>query len=170
MNQRIVTIVSLLLALVPLTGCSPSSRFYRASSSSMSPTIATGDRFILDQSEQDRTHLHDGDIVAFPREEGAIVIKRILAMPGETISGEDRKIFRDGRQVDEPYLAPANSEQEITPTFPARKVPPGELFVLGDNRDHSFDSRAPEYPPVHLTDVVGKYSLTYWRAGPSKQP
>ncbi len=164
MNQRIATIVSLLLASVSLTGCSPSIRLYRASSSSMSPTIATGDSFVLDQRQQARTNLHDGDIIAFPREEGTIVIKRILAMPGETISGQDRKIFRNGKQVDEPYLAPPDHEQEVTPTFPARTVPPGELFVLGDNRDHSLDSRADEYAPVKLTDVVGKYSLTYWHA------
>ena len=157
-----------LLACLALAGCTDAMHPYSVSSTSMYPTIRPGDRLFIDQTQATRNSLRDGDIIALRRDNDVIVIKRILAMPGETISGQDRKIFRNGKQVDEPYLALPDHEQEVTPTFPARTMPPGELFVLGDNRDHSLDSRADEYAPVKLTDVAGKYSLTYWHAAPAK--
>jgi signal peptidase I len=88
-----------------------------------------------------------------------------MAMPGETIRGDHRKVFRNGKQLDEPYLAPA-TEQDIPAliTFASRTVSPGELFVMGDNRDLSFDSRAAEYPLVKFSDVVGQYRWTYWHS------
>ena len=157
-------LLSPMLFTLALTGCKSGLHAYKVSSTSMSPTINVGDSFLVDQSPAARTNLHDGDIVAFPREEGAVVIKRVLAMPGERIRGEDRKVFRNGKQVEEPYLAPPDNEHPISPSFSERTVPPGELFVLGDNRDRSFDSRAPDYAPVPISAVLGKYTRIYWHA------
>lgn len=151
-----------LYCLFALAGCKTGLHAYSISSASMSPTVNPGDRFFVDQSSAGRANLHDGEIVALRREQDVVVIKRILAMPGETIRGEDRKVFRNGVPVDEPYLAPADKEKNWMPSFPEHKVPPGELFVLGDDRDHSLDSRAPEYAPVRISDVLGEYSYTFW--------
>jgi signal peptidase I len=130
----------------------------------MLPLLRDGNRIFVDEADQARTNLHDGDVVVV-RHGDAIVLKRILAMPGETISGADRKVFRNGKQVDEPYLAPATGEDlPALVTFAPRTVAPGELFVMGDNRDLSFDSRAAEYGPIRLSDVVGQYRWTYWHA------
>jgi signal peptidase I len=130
----------------------------------MLPLLRPGDRIFVDETDQARSDLHDGDIIALRRED-AIVLKRIMAMPGETISGTHRKVFRNGEQLDEPYLAPATSDDmPALITFALRKVDSGELFVMGDNRDRSFDSRATEYAPVRLSDVVGRYRWTYWHA------
>ena len=134
-----------------------------------SPLIQTGDRIVVDESVKARTDLHDGDVIMLRREGDVLVLKRILAMPGEAIRGEDRKVFRNGKQVDEPYLAPpAKDGKAWMASFPTRTVPAGEVFVLGDDRDHSLDSRAPEYAPVKFSDVVGKYSWTYWQGTPSE--
>jgi signal peptidase I len=130
----------------------------------MLPSLHNGDRIFVDESDQARSDLHDGDIIVLRRKD-ALVTKRIMAMPGETISGADRKVFRNGKQLNEPYLAPASGDgMPVLTSFAMRTVGPGELFVLGDNRDISSDSRLPEYGPVHISDVVGKYRWTYWHA------
>jgi signal peptidase I len=133
----------------------------------MLPLLRPGDRIFVDEGDQARSDLHDGDIVALRRND-AIVLKRIVGMPGETISGANRRVFRNGKQLDEPYLAPPTGfDPPALITFAPRTVGPGELFVMGDNRDVSFDSRAAEYAPVRLSDVVGQYRWTYWNASPS---
>jgi hypothetical protein len=69
------------------------------------------------------------------------------------------------QQLDEPYLAPPSGRNEPAPTtFATRTVRSGELLVMGDNRDLSFDSRAAKYGPVRISDVVGKYHWTYRHA------
>lgn len=129
----------------------------------MLPLLHEGDRIFVDQSDAAQSNLHDGDVIVLRRTD-AIVLKRILAMPGETISGTDRKVFRNGKQVDEPYLAsPTADNGPGLTTFAARKVGADELFVMGDNRDRSLDSREPEYV-VRVSDVVGQYRWTYWHA------
>ena len=128
----------------------------------MLPLLRPGDRIFVDQGEKARSDLHDGDVIVVSRND-RIVLKRIVAMPGETISGIDRKVFRNGKQVDEPYLSTARGDGSGgSASFASRTVGPGELFVMGDNRDLSLDSRTAEYGPVRVSDVVGQYRWTYW--------
>ena len=130
----------------------------------MLPHFREGDRIFVDESEQACSNLHDGDVIVLRHGDG-LVLKRVIAMSGETISGVDGKVFRNGKQLDEPYLAPAEVKDFFAPkSFETRTVAPGELFVMGDNRDRSADSRLQNYGPVRLSDVVGKYSWTYWHA------
>jgi signal peptidase I len=150
--------------LLLLGGCRPTDRPYQVSGESMLPSLHPGDRIFVDEAVQARTDLHDGDIIVLRRDDG-VVLKRIMAMPGETISGDHRKVFRNGKQLDEPYIVPATGDDVAgLATFSARTVASGELFVMGDNRDISFDSRVTEYVPVLTSDVVGKFKWTYWHA------
>lgn len=147
-----------------LSGCTAAYHPYQVAGNSMQPLLKQGDRIFVDESPQARADLHDGDIIVI-RRANAIVLKRILAMPGETISGTDRKVFRNGKQIDEPYLAPSTRDDlSALTTFPSKTVAPEELFVMGDNRELSLDSRMSEFAPVKLSDVVGEYRWTYWHS------
>jgi signal peptidase I len=147
-----------------LSGCNAAYHPYQVAGDSMLPLLKPGDRIFVDESSQARSDLRDGEIIVL-RRDNIVVLKRILAMPGETIKGSDRKVFRNGKLLDEPYLVPATGESlAALTTFAEKTVPPGEFFVMGDNRDLSFDSRTPEYAPVRLSDIVGQYRFTYWHS------
>ncbi|MEW6086902.1 MAG: signal peptidase I [bacterium] len=92
-------------------------------------------------------------------------IKRVIALEGETIEIKDKKVFINGRILSEPYKFCA--ESEIQPgDFSARDnfgpytVPEGNLFVMGDNRDKSYDSRM--FGPVPIENIRGKAVFVYW--------
>jgi signal peptidase I len=150
--------------LLSLAGCNISGHAYKVAGDSMSPMLHPGDLIFADLSKNARTNLHDGEVILLHHND-AIVIKRILAMPGETISGDFRKVYRNGNLLGEPYLAPpSTTELPWMISFPPRTLGASEIFVMGDNRDNSLDSRAADYGPVKLSDVVGKYSWIYWHA------
>ena len=103
-----------------------------------------------------------GDIVVFPDPKGEHphLIKRVIATGGQTVDLRNGKVFVDGRQLDEPYTHGQPSEQ-LTPeiSFPF-KVPADSVWLMGDNRTNSGDSR--EFGPVPDSDVIGRAMWTYW--------
>ncbi len=86
-------------------------------------------------------------------------IKRVVALPGETVESRHGQVYINGRRLIEPYLAPDTITSNLAPTM----VPPGRLFVLGDNRSNSSDSRV--FGPVSRASVVGRAVATVWPAG-----
>ena len=86
-------------------------------------------------------------------------IKRVVALPGERVEGLGGKVLVEGRELVEPYLPPGT----VTSDFPAVIVPPRTVFVLGDNRDNSADSRI--FGPVPRSTVVGRAILRVWPLG-----
>ena len=83
-------------------------------------------------------------------------IKRVVALPGERVEGHHGKVLVDGRELVEPYL-PAGT---VTSEFPAVVVPPRTVFVLGDNRANSADSRI--FGPIPRSTVVGRAIVRVW--------
>ena len=83
-------------------------------------------------------------------------IKRVVALPHERVEGHDGKVFVDGRELVEPYL----SEGSVTGDFEPVVVGDGELFVMGDNRDNSADSRV--FGPIRRSTVVGRAVARLW--------
>ena len=83
------------------------------------------------------------------------LIKRVIALPGETIEIRDGRVYINGEALEEPYL-----QQETYGTVPPRVITPGHIFVLGDNRGASNDSRS--FGEVALSNVVGRAWFRYW--------
>jgi signal peptidase I, bacterial type len=112
-----------------------------------------------------------GDIVVFkyPDEPDRDFIKRVIGLPGETIELRNKKVFVNGRPLDEPYVhfltPPSNDYQEVT-SYDVRErfgpvtVPADQYFVMGDNRDNSQDSRYWGFLP--RGHVKGKALMIYW--------
>jgi signal peptidase I len=129
------------------------------------PTIGSVDRALLPIR-----NIRRGDVVVFkyPDEPDRDFIKRVIGLPGETLELRAKKVYIDGKPLDEPYvhfLQPASDAQEIT-RFDVREqygpvtVPAGQYFVMGDNRDNSQDSRYWGFLPGHY--VKGRALMIYW--------
>ncbi|MGA8939497.1 MAG: signal peptidase I [Acidobacteriaceae bacterium] len=153
--------VVLVLAAVPLAIKLGSFHSYRISSNSMAPTLYAGDKIFENEDYYTHHKWADGDLVVF-RHGNLILAKRVSALPGETIEGKGDKLIRNGVALVEPYAvySKENPIPEID-TFALRKVPAGEIFVTGDSRDLSLDSRSADFAPVLISNVLGRVSIVY---------
>jgi signal peptidase I len=168
--------VALLLALVIRTFVVQA---FKIPSGSMLPTLQIGDHILVNKFiygprfEVPLTQLslgqlpgfrepRAGDIVVFiyPRERDKDFIKRIVAVEGQTVETDGRKLLVDGKEVTEPF---AHYEKRDHVEFGPYKVPAGHVFVMGDNRDESYDSRF--WGPVPVEDIKGLAMVIYWSWG-----
>jgi signal peptidase I len=141
---------------------------------SMYPTLKVGDRVIVDKLSYDLHSVHRGDIVVFRRppledQEYADLIKRVIGLPGETISSKNGHVYINGKQLNEPWLPPG--PQSYTGALPGDahpqfnlpgpvKIPAGEYYVMGDNRTDSEDSRY--FGPISGSLIVGRAAAVVW--------
>lgn len=125
--------------------------------SSMEHTLHDGDYLLIDKLSYNIGEPKRFDIVIFPYNEEIYFIKRIIGMPGETIQIKDGKIYINGKELEESYGA----EKMVDGGLASEKITigPGEYFVLGDNRNHSTDSRLDSVGTVTEDEIVGKASF-----------
>jgi signal peptidase I len=160
-------------------------------SGSMEPQLDIGDRVVVSKLAYRLHHPRRGDIVVFdcpPRapqgcptgDHGALparavrglleaiglrqpsteeYIKRVIGLPGDTVEGRSGVVFVDGRQLREPYLPTGT----VTSDFPRTTVGPGQLWVMGDNRGNSSDSRV--FGVIQRSKVVGRAIVRVWPPG-----
>ncbi len=134
----------------------------RVSSGSMSPTVCTGDVVLLDRFRPVRG-LGTGDIVSFPSPaDGTETLKRVVAVGGQRVAIADAVLVVDGQPVTEPYVDAASVDGVY---FGPVTVPVGTVFVMGDDRELSIDSR--RWGPVDLTTIDGRLLSTVWSSCPS---
>jgi signal peptidase I len=130
-------------------------------SESMEPTLVKGDRVLVNRFEYRFTDPKPGDVVVFhpPIAPDEDYIKRVVAVGGDTVEVKDSTLYVNGVAQEEPYL----KEQSIRGIFPEETVPEGYVFVMGDNRNRSGDSRV--FGPVKLDSILGGGFLVYWPPG-----
>jgi signal peptidase I len=142
-------------------------------SASMTPTLGVYDRILVQKAFFTWRDAREGDIVVFshppldhcsgPQDD---LVKRVIALPGQTIYSAGNTIYVDGRPLAEPYLPKYDPLGPPIPNATSQhpyRVPPGELYVMGDDRANSCDSRY--WGPIKGSSIIGKAVLDIWRNG-----
>jgi signal peptidase I len=147
---------------------------YKIPSGSMIPTLLVGDYILVNRLAYGLRipyykyifrwgEVKRGDVIVFvfPEDPSKDFIKRVIALPGETIEIKRRKIYIDGREIEDKwgffsdnYFGPPRDD------FGPFQVPPEHVFVMGDNRDESNDSRF--WGPVNIQNIKGKAFVIYF--------
>lgn len=148
-------------------------RAYRIPSGGMLPTVQIGDHVIANLALYPRTSPSRGDVVVFryPGNRDETYIKRIIGLPGETVAIHHQRVSVNGREIDDPWgfcpdgRAVSDPGADCGPAIKLDEMPPrplgvDEYFVLGDNRQHSQDSRA--WGALPRADLLGKVLGVYW--------
>jgi signal peptidase I len=153
-------------------------QFY-ISGPSMEATMFQDNRVLVNKLSYRLHDIHRGDVVVFDRVtvDGQVVqhddlIKRVIALGGEKISITDCKVFIDGKLLPEPYLNDYDLAQTViedrcrVPMMDEMIIPDDQLFVMGDNRPQSFDSRM--FGPIEQNLVVGRAFVIIWPLSAAK--
>jgi signal peptidase I len=156
-------------------------------SASMEPQLMVHDRVIVSRTSYRLHDPHRGDIVVFPSPAatptrhgliGGLVqdlldtvalgdrsddelIKRVIGLPGDVVEGRDGHVVIDGKTLREPYLTASVRTDDFGPVT----VPKGRVFVMGDNRTNSHDSRFDDIGPIKITSIVGRAIARVWPPG-----
>jgi signal peptidase I len=141
-------------------------------SESMVPTLKIGDRVLVNKLSYNVHDVNRGDLIVFERPPGETdesvkdLIKRVVGLPGDQIVIKNNSVYINGTQLDENYL-PAGTLtkqgrldcEDATPCV----VPDDSIWVMGDNREHSYDSRY--FGPIKQDTIVGRAFLRIWPLG-----
>lgn len=180
------TIETLILALLIFFGVRQLVLNFQVDGHSMDPNLDNGEMLLVNRHSYDSYNLsallnwlpfidindhvvspfgsvERGDIVVFnPPNDDKPYIKRIIGLPGDEIAFRDGHVFVNGEQLDEAHIV----KQTNCPTASCREptiVPEGHVYVLGDNRTSSEDSRF--FGPITIDSIIGKAIFTYWPVG-----
>ncbi len=152
---------------------------FKIPSGSMLPTLQIGDHLLVNKfiygikvpfSGKMVVPFKDisrGDVVVFrfPKDRSVDYIKRVIGTPGDTVEIKNKQVFVNGKPIDDPHAHISSSailDKEVSPrdNFGPILVPENRIFVMGDNRDNSYDSRFWGF--VDQKDVLGKAFILYW--------
>ena len=130
----------------------------RVEGQSMEPNLHSEQRLVVEKLSYRFHGPQRFDIVVLkvPSQGEELLIKRVIGLPGETVEVRDGRVYIDGNLLDEPFTEDTTSPGRDTKIT----VPPLHIFVMGDNRDRSNDSRS--FGPVPIDNVVGRAWLSYW--------
>ncbi|CAH0149549.1 MULTISPECIES: signal peptidase I [Peribacillus] len=136
---------------------------------SMMPTLQDHERIVLTKFGTNIDNIDRFDIVVFHATVDKDYIKRVIGLPGDHIEYKDDTLYINGKAYEEPYLDKYKNKMAGMPLTESFKleditgsmtVPEGQLFLMGDNRQNSLDSR--EIGTISVDEIVGKANLVYW--------
>ena len=144
---------------------------YRIPSESMAATLVPRDRVLVNRVVYKLHGPGRGDIVVLDSTAvGKVLIKRVIGLPGDTVSVDGGHVYINGRRLAEPYVRRVDGRPEPTEPFRGTgqpwsleqpyTVPAGRCFLMGDNRTVSDDSR--DWGPAPRSEIIGEAFLTYW--------
>ena len=128
---------------------------YRIDGNSMNPTLLNGEYLIISNFAYQLDDPERGDIIVFRHPTSELnLIKRVIGLPGDTVTIQNGVVSVNGVALDEPYI-------QAAPTYSSSwVVPDGQYFVLGDNRNNSSDSHL--WGPLSEDKIIGKALVSYW--------
>jgi signal peptidase I len=159
-----------LTVLVVLLGAVVAGRYFvaeplRIETASMTPTLHAGQHVLADKVSRRNGSWKRGDVVAFRRtENGRVLVKRIVGVGGDTVALADGRLMVNGHRVVEPY-APSDLIDSVY--FGPVRVPAGHVFVMGDDRRNSVDSR--EYGAIPTSALLGRVDAVIWPLPPTRK-
>ncbi len=129
-------------------------RSFSIPSTSMENTLLVGDRIVADFWTYRHRHPKRRDVIIFKRDD-VFIIKRVIGAGGDVVQVEDGELILNGTRQYEPYVIHTGHADDSMSNFGPVTVPAGQFFVMGDNRDVSYDSRAADYGFVPEQAIVG---------------
>ena len=147
---------TLILSLILFITINVVSARIRVDGESMEPTLLSGEYVMVNRLSYRFGSPQRGDIIIFhpPLNPGEEYVKRVIGLSGDVVEVKNKVVYVNGQPLDETYL-------DVTTNYPgAWRVPAGQLFVLGDNRNNSEDSH--DWGTLPMANVIGKAVLIYW--------
>jgi signal peptidase I len=139
-------------------------RAFKIPADSMSPTIVNGDHLIVDMRYYKTHNPERGDVVVYLMPQfNVLYVKRVVAIGGDTIATDSEGTILNGKRIAEPYVYLDGKSDEKVEKFGPTTVPTNQVFVMGDNRNHSYDSRYTG--TVGVDHVLGKPLYIYYSSG-----
>lgn len=132
---------------------------YMVEGPSMRPTLVNSERLVVNKFIYRFKQPERGEILVFkyPRDQSRDFIKRVIAIPGDTIEVKEGRVFVNGQLLNENYIL-----ERTRGSYPLSTVPEGHIFVMGDNRNNSEDSRFKDVGFVPYSLIKGKAVMVFW--------
>ncbi|WP_196594298.1 signal peptidase I [Pectinatus sottacetonis] len=132
---------------------------YLVDGPSMEPTLENHERLVVNKFVYRFREPKKGEVLIFqyPKDPSRDFIKRVIALPGDTIEIKNGHVFVNGKLQNEPYIL-----SQTKGDYPLTTIPAGHIFVMGDNRNNSEDSRFPDVGFVPFNLIRGKAVLVFW--------